>query len=437
MGFITLFQLNNLLQKTLEEHLEATYWVVSEIGEMRINQKGHCYLELVEKEGQHLTAKIRANIWAYDFRNLNGFFHSVTGKKLGTGMKVLTKVAVQFHEVFGLSLHVRDIDPSFTLGERARARQQVIDRLTKEGSMHRNRDVRLPVVPQRIAVVSAETAAGYGDFIDQLVNNPQNFHFHVQLFKTVMQGAEARASLVTSLDRIFDQYNNFDVIVIIRGGGSQVDLDCFDDYQVATHVSRSPLPIITGIGHERDETVVDLVAHTSLKTPTAVASFLLSGMKTFDQQLLDLQQRLRLGVLGNLQLKKTDLVRLGGKLEHNVKAHMQQSYHRQDLLAQRTKLGVEKKLHLHHEKLRHFYAVLTQEPQKILKLENKLLEVLSTKVALADPKRLLERGFSITYQQGVVVKNAESLKPGDEITTRTRDHNIVSKVSNISHERKN
>ncbi len=434
MSFITLFQLNNLIQSTLEQQLEPTYWVVSEIGEMRITQKGHCYLELVEKEGQYLTAKVRANIWAYDYRNLSGFFQSVTGKKLATGMKVLTKVGVQFHEVYGLSLHIKDLDPNFTLGERAKQKQLIIDQLTAENLINLNKEKPLPLVPQRIAVISAETAAGYGDFMDQLVHNKERYGFRIQLFKSIMQGEEAKSSLVSSMEMIYQKQDEFDVVILIRGGGSQVDLDCFDSYEVAHKLAHSPLPVLTGIGHERDETIVDMVAHTRLNTPTAVAEFLLSGMKAFDQQMDHLSQRLRLAVVNQLRLQNNHLIRLGGRLDHKSKSLIQHLAHKHDLLSQRLKMAAENHVHDMKKKLDSYQEFLVTYPFRILNQEQRLVSSLASKIALANPQRILERGFTLTYKNGKVLKAGERVVPGDNIVTKTKEQSINSTVSSVKDE---
>ena len=299
--------------------MERSYWVVAEIGEIRVNQKGHCYLELVEKEGQKLIAKLRGTIWAYDFYNLNNLFRSVTGQPLKTGMKILSRVMVQFHELYGLSLHIKDLDPNFTLGERARHRQLVIDRLTTEGVWHHNKSVSLPLVPQRVAVISSRGAAGYGDFMDQLMNNLPGYKFKVRLFETVMQGEEAVRSVIRSLKQAGSQKHEFDLVALIRGGGSQVDLDCFDDYALALEITKCPLPVITGIGHLRDDTIADMVAHSKMKTPTAVAEFLINGMEAFDQQLNFQADRIKNLAMRQLGDQQTSLFGLLKNLDHSAR----------------------------------------------------------------------------------------------------------------------
>jgi len=281
----TLLELNLLVRNTLDSNLEPSYWVIAEIGDIRINQKGHCYLELVQNEGDEIVAKSRATIWSSTYQNLKPFFESITGQPLKQGLKVMVNVGVQFHELYGFSLNIRDIDPRFTLGEKARIRQETIKRLVEEGLYDLNKSKFLAIVPQNLAVISSPTAAGYGDFINHLANNPNGYQFSYKLFKALMQGNEAEESIIQAIERIKINIQDFDALVIIRGGGSQVDLDCFDSYNLTSKIASMSIPVITGIGHERDETISDLVAHTSLKTPTAVSDFLINAIVQFESSL--------------------------------------------------------------------------------------------------------------------------------------------------------
>jgi exodeoxyribonuclease VII large subunit len=268
---LSLSQLNGLIKAAITDTLPDMYWVIAEIAEIKVNQKGHCYLDLVEKEEDTTVAQIRAAIWAYEYRTISSRFASATNEPLSRGMKILFLAAVTFHEVYGLSLNIRNIDPAYTMGEMARKKKEVIEHLKKEGIFARNRSLELPLVPQRIAVVSSPTAAGYGDFFSHLDTNPYGYRFVHILFPALMQGNEAETSIARALARISRKQQSFDLVAIIRGGGSAVDLSCFDGYAVAAQVAALPLPVITGIGHEKDDTVVDMVAHTRMKTPTAVA----------------------------------------------------------------------------------------------------------------------------------------------------------------------
>ena len=285
MEHFSLFELNKLINEVLVKNLEPSYWIVAEIGEMRHNRNGHCYLELVEKEDDKIKAKSRATIWSYTYRNLSGWFEAITGESLKPGMKILCNATIQFHEVYGFSLNIKDIDAQYTLGERAKRKQDIIAKLQDDGIFDMNKELELPTVPQKIAVISSETAAGYGDFMDHLVNNEYAYSFDIQLFNSTMQGDQAEASIVDSMHQVFGRIDDFDLLVIIRGGGASLDLDCFDSYDIGSHIAQFPIPVITGIGHERDETIADLVAHTKIKTPTAVAEFIISGTRNFELQL--------------------------------------------------------------------------------------------------------------------------------------------------------
>ncbi len=274
---LSLCELLGSVKMTLKNHLTPSFWVIAEISELKVNYSGHCYLELIEKDsgGESIKAKVRATIWSSAYRMIQAYFESATRSKLAAGMKVMVKASVEFHELYGLSLNITDIEPSYTVGEMALKKQEIINRLIAEGVFGMNKSLSLPDLPRRIAVVSSKTAAGFGDFMDQLLKNDFGYKFYVKLFPAAMQGAEAEQSIIAALDAVFEAESQFDLVVIIRGGGSQSDLNCFNSYWLACHICQFPLPILTGIGHEQDETIADLVANTRLKTPTAVAEFLI------------------------------------------------------------------------------------------------------------------------------------------------------------------
>ena len=284
---LSVLQLTTHIQQVLEKELEPMVWVVGELSDFRQAPQGHVYFELVEKQGNQVQAKIRANLWQFTYRSVAAKFEFITGTSLKNGMKVLAQVSVTYHPVYGLSLNVKDIDPSFSLGERARIRQETIAKLTQEGWIGHNAKLPLPLVIQRIAIISSATAAGYGDFINQLAGTSQGYKVYHQLFPSLMQGNEAVESLLAALDEVANQAEKLqlDAVVLIRGGGAQLDLDCFDDYRLAVKIADFTLPVLTGIGHERDETIADLVAHTRLKTPTAVAEFILSSFREYEENL--------------------------------------------------------------------------------------------------------------------------------------------------------
>ena len=405
MESLSLFELNNLVKQVLDLNLASTYWVVAEIGEMRLNQKGHCYMELVEKEDEIIKAKTKANIWSYTYRNLSGWFESITKQSLQPGLKILAQVEINFHELYGFSLTVKDIDPNFTLGERARKKQEVIAQLTADGVLDMNQEIPLPLVPQNIAVISSETAAGYGDFIDQLNNNKHHYKFNIKLFKALMQGEKAKDSIIDAMHRINETIENFEMVVIIRGGGGQVDLDCFDTYDLATHIAQFPIPVITGIGHERDETIADLVAHTKLKTPTAVAEFLINGLENFEGKLDELFNNI-------WQHSNEYLTNQHYNLEH---------------LKNKLVYGSKQSLHNANNTISYLAEKLSASPHLFLKKEHAKIDLLEKSIALLNPINVLKRGYSITRVNGKVLKEQKP-KKGDLLETETLGNLIESKV---------
>jgi exodeoxyribonuclease VII large subunit len=281
---ISLTELQDYIQQALDKNLKPHYWVTAEINEIKINQTKHCYLMLVEKdEGETLPkAKVAATIWEYSFRLIRAHFESSTGQALAAGMKIMVKVAVQYHPLYGLSVNIMDIEPAYTVGRIAMQRHHTIAQLEADGVFHMNHELPLPELPQRIAVISSEQAAGYEDFMQQLYHNDYGYAFSVTLFPSLMQGEKAAQNIIEALDRINEYQDAFDAVAVIRGGGAVADLMCFDDYALAAHVAQFPLPVLTGIGHNKDESVVDMVAHQALKTPTAMADFLIDCLRAED-----------------------------------------------------------------------------------------------------------------------------------------------------------
>ncbi|MEW6117490.1 MAG: exodeoxyribonuclease VII large subunit [Nitrospirota bacterium] len=401
----SLRELNSIIRTALNEAFPGMYWVVAEIAECKCNQRGHCYLELVEKEDDRTIAQVKATIWAYEYRKLGLKFKMTTGESLKPGMKILLLAAVTFHEVYGLSLNVKDIDPAYTMGEMARRKKEIIEQLTREGLVNLNKSVPLPLVPQRIAVVSSPTAAGYGDFFGQLDTNVFGYTFSHVLFPAVMQGDESERSIIAALDKITRQQDDFDVVVVIRGGGSSIDLNCFDSYALAACIARFPLPVITGIGHEKDDTVVDLVAHTRMKTPTAVAEFLISGVRSFEEKVLDLQNRLHLAA---------------GRL-------VTDENYRLDALAQQLAMVPVRVISLANRLLL-LEKDLSNRAARRMQREQSRLAQLEQAVMLLDPARVLKRGYSITRCNGKVLKDTAQAKSGDVLETRLYNGSITSIV---------
>ena len=290
---ISLFELVQKIQQSIKSHMSNSYWITAEISELSVNTKGHCYLELVEKpkSAEHIIAKQRAIIWAQQFGMISAYFQSVTGVKLQAGLSILCCVTVEFHEIYGMSLSIIDIEPVYTIGEDERQRTEILARLESEGIVTMNHEVPFPDVPQKIAIISSPNAAGYQDFMKQLHANDYGIVFYSVLFPAIMQGIDVESSIIAALDKIYAYEDVFDAVVIIRGGGSKTDLRWFDSYRLASHIAQFPLPVIAGIGHDKDTSIVDIVAHTSLKTPTAVADFLIQSGAYVLQQITDLQYK--------------------------------------------------------------------------------------------------------------------------------------------------
>jgi exodeoxyribonuclease VII large subunit len=407
MQHISLTNLNLLIKDTLNTQLEPSYWVVAEIGELREARNGHCYLEFVEKEEEsnQLLSKSRATIWSYSYRSISAWFQSITGENLRAGMTVLANVQIQFHEVYGLSLNVKDIDPNFTLGERARKKQEIIMQLKEDGVFEMNKSHALPMVPQRIAIISAESAAGYGDFMNQIQDNDYHYTLKNKLFVATMQGDKAATTIIAALHQIHEQLDNFDAVVLIRGGGAQVDLDCFDDYELASHIAQFPLPVFTGIGHERDETICDLVAHTKLKTPTAVAEFLIKGMRIYEEKINLATQNILAHLSQKVEREQHKLNDRKHSMRYALKKHFNKAENELDRLSHQMQFNVRRSFQTSRQKL----------------------EIYEKTIELNNPEKIFQKGYSYTSLNGKSISN-QKLKKGDEIRTLTRSKDFISVV---------
>ena len=393
---MTLYELNQLVREAIDAELSDEYWVEAELSEVR-EVRGHCYLELVQfssniapntshlasREGRTPIARASAKCWQSTWTLIRPHFERITGQSLSVGMKVLLKVYPQFHEAYGFSWIVTDIDPTFTLGDMARRRQEIIRQLKEEGVFDLQKSLQLPIFCQRIAVISSANSAGYGDFVNQLINNDFGFRFETTLFPATMQGDDVEPSIINALNKV-NSSPDFDCVVIIRGGGATTDLSGFDTLLLAENVANFPLPIITGIGHERDESVLDLVSHTSVKTPTAVAAFLIDHLCQINDFLITAQETIsRLFSLYAVR-QEARLDSLNSRLQPAINSKMQRELHRLQLLGQRA--------------------------------------------TSLDPALLLQRGYSITLVNGKALRDPADVKPGDEITTRLEKGTIKSKV---------
>lgn len=408
METITLQELNGRVKSTLQFEMPDAYWVQAEISGISPSGQGHCYLELVQKDttGRTFLAKAKANVWRNTWLKLKPYFEAETGESLKVGMKVLLQVTVTFHEVYGYSLVVWDIDPTYTMGDMARRRKEILDQLAKDGVIGLNRELEIPMLPQRIAVISSATAAGYGDFCNQLANNAYGFRFYVNLFQAAMQGDDVERSVIAALDAVAARMDDFDVVIIIRGGGAVSELSCFDSYNLAYNIANFPLPVITGIGHERDDTVADVVAHTKVKTPTAAAEFIISRVFDTAQALESLARRMGDAITGRMNAETVRLERLAQKLP--------------SLFAV---LKVR-----NEQMLENIWNRSVNGMRNLLTVKNHRLELLEKSIAAADPALILKRGFSLTRCNGHVVSRASDLKPGDRLTTVLADGTVESEI---------
>lgn len=411
MESLSLYELGRLIRRTLNEGLPDAYWVQAELSEVREAYNGHCYIELVQKANRAgvLLAKARGTIWANIYKMLKPYFENATGQRFMAGIKVLLQVSVEYHEQYGLSLTVHDIDPTYTLGDMARRRREILMQLEEEGVLTLNKELPMPTLPQRIAVISAAGAAGYGDFCDQLMGNPYGFVFYPKLFPAVMQGDRVEETVIAALDCIAAERDEWDVVVIIRGGGATSDLSGFDTYPLAANCAQFPLPIITGIGHERDDTVLDMVAHTRVKTPTAAAEHLIAVLSDAVAALDTLVASLTTHVTECIHREETRLQQIATRLPSLFALAQTRQQHRIEQI---------------ESKLKVVGANCLVRQQHRLQLIEKIIEG-------ASPAHILQRGYSITRCDGRVVRNAASLPESAVLTTEFAEGEVSSTVFRV------
>ena len=405
---ITLFELNRLVREAIEDALPMEYWVEAELSECR-ESRGHCYMELIQKDEQTATpiAKASAKCWANKWLTIRPYFERTTGQQLHAGMKVLLQVYPQFHEAYGFSWIVTDIDPTYTLGDMARKRQEIIQKLKAEGVFDLQKELQLPVFCQRIAVISSQTAAGYGDFCNQLADNPYGFKFETQLFPAIMQGEGVEQSIISALEQIYDM--PFDCVVIIRGGGATSDMSGFDTLALAENVANFPIPIITGIGHERDESILDMISHTRVKTPTAAAALLIDHLKGVLETIEGAQSMITHYVQQKLSIANSQLSIISEAIPRLFSIVKTRQEAKIDALYTRLPMLIERRFtsERHH------------------------LQLMDEKLKALDPTLLLARGYSITMHNGRAVKDASQLPPGAEIETRLAKGTIHSVIKSV------
>lgn len=406
---LTLSELNRQVKDAIRDHLPETYWMRAETSDVRCNRNGHCYLEFIEKDNitHSIIAKARGVIWSNVFQMLSAYFENETGQQFVSGISVLVRVSVEFHELYGYSLTVVDIDPSFTIGEIARNRQLVLKRLEEEGVLTLNRELQLPELTHRIAVISSPTAAGYEDFCHQLSGNPGGFAFYSKLFPAVMQGDRSETSIIGALEKVFQYRELFDAVAIIRGGGASSDLSCFDSYLLATNIAQFPLPVVSGIGHERDVTVLDVVAHTRAKTPTAVAEFFITHLSRTAAELVGLEERILSESESRLIKEQADLLSLTKEVVH------QSSF-----LIQR-EMAIVQQL---SDKMKYSVRHLLQQQSHALENRQQFVQMVS-------PVNILKRGYTLTLKNGKIITSLHELSVDDVIETHFRDGWSVSVIT--------
>lgn len=412
---ISLTELQGLIRDKIYEALPGAFWVTAEIAEMKIHGAGHCYLELTDsdKPGGRVIARVRATIWASKFSSLNTFFTASTGIPLRQGISVLCKAKVEFHELYGLSLNITDIDPAYTAGDMALRREAIIRKLTAEGVMEMNRELTLTPYPRHIAVVSSSKAAGYQDFINHLTGNSYEYVFKPELFEAVMQGELTESSVIEALNMISEEAGRFDAVVIIRGGGSAIDLSWFDNYNIAYHVTQFPLPVLTGIGHEKDLSVTDMVAWKSLKTPTAVADFMV-------EQTLECENR---------------IIEMAGSLISAVNGVLSSAGEQLSSLRNRTAATAKLIVRVKREQTGYQMETLRRTTSSLLRSAAEMTDRLENAMRHLDPAGVMRRGFTLTSRNGIIVRSPSELNTGDTITTHFEKGEATSTVNKINQKR--
>ena len=407
---ISLSELTAKIGQSIKRTLPQDYWIVAEISEIQVNRNGHCYLNLIEKpeEEKNPTAEMRATIWSNQYKLISKYFEEETGCQLEPGMKIMVLVTVEFHDVYGISLNISDINPTYTIGEDEQHRLKILRQLEEEGMIDMNKEIGLPTVIQRIAIISSLTAAGYQDFMQQLTFNQYGIAFHTKLFQASMQGEQTEASIVKQLEKIYKEINNFDVVIIIRGGGSRADLRWFDNYNIAANIAQFPIPVITGIGHDKDQSIADIVANTSLKTPTAVAEFIIDICGNFVADIENIEEQLA-------NLYEDFLEGEQSKLKEMSKALLQAF----QIVHIKT-----------NNELENFQQRLSHKIEFRIANEQAKLNLLNATISAKDPQTILKQGFTLsTDSNGSILRSTKQVKKHSIITTHFSDGTIQSTVN--------
>ncbi len=426
---LSLHELTQRIAAVVNSSFEEPVWIVAELSDVRVAANGHCYMTLIEKEPRRGTtlASVRGMIWANRWWLLRDSFEQQTGQSFASGLKVMIQVQVSMHELYGLSLNILDIDPTYTLGELARRRLEILKQLKEEGVIDMNRELPFPILPRRIAIISAEGAAGYGDFLKQLSQNTFGLKFYCHLFPATMQGQQTESSVIAALERIFEVQDYFDVVVIIRGGGATVDLASFDSYQLAFNVANFPIPVITGIGHDRDETVLDHVAHTSVKTPTAAAALLIDKMTEQLQNVLDLQEEIKDHVEQRMNEERQRLQRFGNAIR-NTHVTLTQQIGRLEMMGQKIQGSAHQRILRENNRLEMTSQTIRLLIGQHMQRDKDKLSFFEKTIQMAQPDNILKRGFSITRLDGHAVKSASSVPQGSMLKIQTADGELTAQA---------
>ncbi|MCM8820882.1 MAG: exodeoxyribonuclease VII large subunit [Candidatus Omnitrophica bacterium] len=429
MEILTLREFLGQVREVLEFAYPLQYRITAEIARLNIhNQSGHCFPDLVEKEGNVVVAKARGAIWKSNLTGILKKFRDVVGEDLKEGMKVLFVVEVRFHEVYGLRLNILDIDPSYTLGEFALTRKKVLAQLEKEGLLTKNKQLPFPLVPQRIAIISSESSAGYEDFLNTLHNNPYGYQFLITLFPAYMQGEQAEPSILAALERCYKRRRQYDILVIIRGGGDNVDLHCFDSYNIGKAIAYFPLPVLSGIGHTRDETVIDIVAYKKLISPTATGEFVVSRMRNFEEKLEGISSRLVDFTRGILTKQDAFIKEAGSHLKIFADFFLHKANQNFNIIISDFRTNVSKCIASREFFLKQVPDTLASALRVYVKGRINFLERQEDRISFMSPINVLKRGYSITFKDGRVVKDVSELKKGEIIETQLYRGKIKSKV---------
>ncbi|MBR6066591.1 MAG: exodeoxyribonuclease VII large subunit [Bacteroidales bacterium] len=447
----TLSELQHEIKESISEQFPFAVWIVAEINTLTRHKSGHCYMELVQKSktSNSIIAQARATVWANKFSFISAYFESETDSELSAGMNVMLQVTITYHEVYGMSLNVLGINPTYTIGDVERAKKEIIDRLINEGVFDMNKTQTLPAVIQNIAVISSSTAAGYGDFVNHLETNMYGYHINVTLYEAAMQGESTETSVLDALNRIGDEYENYDAVAIIRGGGSKNDLSWFDNYNIAYMVTQFPLPVISGIGHERDESIVDMVAHTHMKTPTAVANFIIDYNAQFEEQVDSTSSEI-FGIakeflmssemyLNNMTMsimkvrtrlsKDTERCdRIMSEIRTGLNVRMKEEDMKLNMIGNKLETSPKRLISEQESHLNGIKELISRTTKHRIEKANEKLSFLEHRLTLNDPRTILKRGYSITRINGKVVTNDLETNDGDIMETLLYDGKVTSMV---------